>query len=150
MAGTLADMSESPDDPRHELRIGDADRERVARILGRHMSDGRLDMEEYEERLETVYAAVTRADLDPVLADMPELNERSIAPATASKAPVWAQLAFRLHLIVYLAVSALMVLIWVVAGAGAFWPIWPVVGWGIGVAVHGVVTRAVASGSLEG
>lgn len=142
-------MSESPDDPRSDLRIGDADRERVARILGQHMSDGRLDMEEYEGRLETVYAAVTRADLDPVLADLPALGEQSIAPATPSKAPVWAQLAFRLHLIVYLAVSALMILIWMVAGTGTFWPVWPVVGWGIGVAAHGVVTRAVTLGPPE-
>lgn len=143
-------MSESPDESRPELRVGDADRERVARILGQHMSQGRLDMEEYEERLETVYAAVTRADLEPVLADLPALGEPSSVSAPMSKAPVWAQLAFRLHLIVYLAVSALMIVIWMVAGAGTFWPVWPVVGWGLGVAAHGLVTRAVVGGSPEG
>ena len=34
----------------------------------------------------------------------------------------------------YLAVSALLVAIWALTGAGYFWPIWPMLGWGVGVA----------------
>ena len=43
---------------------------------------------------------------------------------------------FRTHVVVYLAVNALLVLIWALSGAGYFWPIWPIVGWGIGLALN--------------
>jgi hypothetical protein len=54
----------------------------------------------------------------------------------------------RLHLAAYLAGSALMIGIWLAVGiaAGAWypWPIWPILGWGLGVAGHIVpVGRAV-------
>ena len=43
--------------------------------------------------------------------------------------------AFRSHLFTYLAVNALLVVIWFATGAdGIFWPIFPIVGWGIAVA----------------
>jgi 2TM domain len=47
------------------------------------------------------------------------------------------QNGFRLHLVAYLAVSALLVLVWATTGAAYFWPIFVLVGWGAGVAVHG-------------
>jgi hypothetical protein len=43
---------------------------------------------------------------------------------------------FRNHLAVYLIVNALLVVIWAVSGGGYFWPIWPIAGWGIGVAIN--------------
>ncbi len=43
---------------------------------------------------------------------------------------------FRTHLTVYLAVNAVLVLIWFATGAGYFWPMWPMLGWGIAVAIH--------------
>ncbi len=45
---------------------------------------------------------------------------------------------FRTHLTVYVAVNALLVLIWFATGAGYFWPVWPMLGWGIAVAIHAV------------
>jgi hypothetical protein len=32
---------------------------------------------------------------------------------------------------------ALLVVIWALTGMGYFWPIWPAVGWGIGILSHG-------------
>lgn len=43
---------------------------------------------------------------------------------------------FRAHLFVYGAVNVALVFIWAAAGAGVFWPIFPIVGWGIGVGVN--------------
>ena len=43
---------------------------------------------------------------------------------------------FRVHLSVYLAVNALLVVIWAMTSAGYFWPVWPMLGWGIGVVAH--------------
>ena len=42
------------------LRVGDADREHAVTALGRHLSVGRLTMAEFENRVDTVYAAATR------------------------------------------------------------------------------------------
>jgi uncharacterized ion transporter superfamily protein YfcC len=44
---------------------------------------------------------------------------------------------FRVHLVVYLAVNAMLVLVWAVTSMGYFWPIWPMAGWGIGLVIHG-------------
>jgi hypothetical protein len=42
--------------------------------------------------------------------------------------------SFRTHALVYCAVNALLVIIWAASGAGYFWPIWPIAGWGIALA----------------
>lgn len=55
-------------------RASDAERERAAAALRRHHADGRLDMEELEERTERVYAAKTLGDLDQLFADLPRLR----------------------------------------------------------------------------
>ena len=49
---------------------------------------------------------------------------------------IQAKRGFRVHFAVYLAVNALLVLIWAMTNAAHFWPIWPMLGWGIGVAAH--------------
>jgi hypothetical protein len=43
---------------------------------------------------------------------------------------------FRTSLAVYVLVNAFLVLIWSFNG-GYFWPIWPILGWGLGVALQG-------------
>jgi hypothetical protein len=43
---------------------------------------------------------------------------------------------FRSHVIAYVLVNSLLVVIWLVTGAGFFWPIFPIAGWGIGVAFN--------------
>ena len=47
---------------------------------------------------------------------------------------------FWTHLFVYLAVNGLLVVVWAVTGAGYFWPVWPIAGWGIGIAAHALET----------
>lgn len=46
---------------------------------------------------------------------------------------------FRVHLLMYVLVNAFLVVIWwVVNGEGSFfWPVFPLVGWGIGLVAHG-------------
>ncbi len=43
---------------------------------------------------------------------------------------------FSTHVFIYIAVNAMLIVIWAVTGAGVFWPIFPIVGWGIGVAAN--------------
>lgn len=48
---------------------------------------------------------------------------------------------FRIHLRIYLVVVGFLVVIWGLSGGGYFWPVWPALGWGLGVAIHRVVMR---------
>jgi 2TM domain len=43
---------------------------------------------------------------------------------------------FRAHLLAYVLVNAFLVSIWAVTGAGFFWPVFPIMGWAIGVAFN--------------
>ena len=56
-------------DPR--TRISDGDRERAMSDLAGHYADGRLDHEEYDERLDAIWTARTRADLAVLFSDLP-------------------------------------------------------------------------------
>jgi hypothetical protein len=40
---------------------------------------------------------------------------------------------FRTHLLAYVLVNTTLVIIWALTGAGFFWPVFPILGWGIGV-----------------
>jgi uncharacterized ion transporter superfamily protein YfcC len=43
---------------------------------------------------------------------------------------------FRTHVFIYLLVNAMLVVIWAVTGSGFFWPIFPILGWGVGVGAN--------------
>ena len=43
---------------------------------------------------------------------------------------------FWTHLAAYMLVNALIVTVWFATGAGFFWPIFPLAGWGIGLFFH--------------
>ncbi|MFH9431245.1 DUF1707 domain-containing protein [Streptomyces sp. NPDC017615] len=57
--------------PVPDLRASDADRERVVEILRDGLAEGRLDMAEFEERLESAYQARTYGELAPLTSDLP-------------------------------------------------------------------------------
>ena len=68
------------------MRASDADRERVANVLREAAGDGRLTMDELDERLDAVYAAKTYAELEPITHDLPD-SGATYAPALAPAAP---------------------------------------------------------------
>jgi class 3 adenylate cyclase len=45
--------------------------------------------------------------------------------------------SFKTHLTFYVLVNILLIGIWAASGGGYFWPVWPILGWGIAVAAHG-------------
>jgi Domain of unknown function (DUF1707) len=65
-------------------RVADADRERVIEELREHMLAGRLDTDEFEERLGSAQTARTRADLDAARTDLPV---SPFAPGADTPAP---------------------------------------------------------------
>jgi len=63
------------------MRASDADRERVADVVRQAAGDGRMTMEELDQRLDAVYAARTYAELEPITRDLPQAHG---GPATAA------------------------------------------------------------------
>jgi hypothetical protein len=103
-----------------ELLASDADRDRTAERLRAAAAEGRLTSDELEERLETAFSARSETELEPLVADLP-LPRREPRQRDRS------------HERAYIATMLLLVGIWAVTGAGYFWPIWPMLGWGIGL-----------------
>jgi hypothetical protein len=58
--------------PPSRLRVGDTERFQAATALGEHFAAGRLDQDEYDQRVRDAYAARTRADLERLFPDLPE------------------------------------------------------------------------------
>lgn len=61
----------STDEPRPRIRTSDAEREQVAEILRTAVSDGRLNLEEGDERLAALYTTKFRDELAPLTEDLP-------------------------------------------------------------------------------
>lgn len=56
------------------VRIGDAEREAVATSLREHYAGGRLTHEEFQQRLDAVFAAKTDVDLAQITRDLPHVT----------------------------------------------------------------------------
>jgi hypothetical protein len=65
-------------------RASDADRDRAAHLLRDHLVSGRLTLEEFSARLDRIYGASTRTELEAVGADLP-----APAPEAGRKASRW-------------------------------------------------------------
>ena len=74
---------------RPEVRIGDAERHAVAEILRQAAGEGRLTLEELDERLEAAYGARTAGELVPLTADLPA-GHADAAATSGSREPVGA------------------------------------------------------------
>jgi hypothetical protein len=141
-----------------DLRAADADRAKVADRLRVALDEGRLSLDEYDERLQRAYAAKTYRELDDLLADLPPVvpTERSqVAPRPAA-APVGAPRPGTGEVRRWLAgvwgawfVAVLVnVVIWAAVSAGTgdaiyFWPIWVGGPWGavlLAITVSGLIS----------
>lgn len=120
------------------LRVGDAERERTEALLRSHVGAGRLDLPEFESRLDAVYAARTQGDLDAVTHDLPAAASaaRPAQPTrNLQRAAMWAPWALA---------SAVCLVVWLATSVGTgsvqpFWPVWVIGPWGA-VLLLGTVT----------
>lgn len=60
------------------LRVSDAERHQVAEVLRQAAGEGRIDLEELDERLEATFSAKTYADLVPITEDLPDVGTRPL------------------------------------------------------------------------
>ena len=59
---------------------------------------------------------------------------------------------FGSHVVSYVVINSFLILVWAVTGAGYFWPIWVLAGWGIGLVLHAweaFVRRPVTDADIE-
>jgi hypothetical protein len=126
-------MSENWNGPTR-MRTSDQEREQIAEILRAAMTEGRLTLEEGEERLASAYAAKYRDELGPLTADLPDGGRRALA------ATPQARLATRRHLRRHTSFVVLAALflsgLWMLSGAHFFWPAIPLVFLVMGLVRH--------------
>ncbi len=129
------------------LRAADSDRAAVADLLGRHMSAGRLTLDEFDERLTRAYAARTFGELDELTADLPAVeagrppvpaHPQPAAPVPTGESAIshghgWddAHSSWRS----WLSTSLIVIAIWATISLANwellyFWPIWVIGPWG--------------------
>ncbi|HET9900564.1 MAG TPA: DUF1707 domain-containing protein [Actinomycetes bacterium] len=141
-------MTLPPPDPR--LRAGDGDRDAVAEQLREAHAEGRLTMEELEDRLGKTYAARTFADLAPLTADLPPrpfgasvprsaevarpLPTNVRAPRRDAQSGSWIDSGLRASWYAWATAVSVTVVIWLIitltSGIHYFWPIWVAGPWG--------------------
>ena len=131
------------------MRASDQDRDRTANLLREHHAVGRLDADEFSERLDRVFTAKTIGDLDELTADLPAVDPYPLPTSSLPRhytggaglpassvlgamsrgqgrfSPAW-QAAWGS----WLCTALLLIVIWGLTGAGYPWPLWVIGPWG--------------------
>ena len=101
------------------LRASDTDRDEVLARLRANAAEGRLEPEELEQRVGAALGARTVGELEALIGDLPERGRPRRGRRSSTEVMVFAR------------VAVLLVAIWALCGFGAFWPAWPLAGWGL-------------------
>jgi Domain of unknown function (DUF1707) len=111
------------------LRASDADRERVVEILRRHTAEGRITADEFEERMTAAYGARTLGALAELTTDLPvdlaEHAQRQQEIARKARPRKALSRKVREDVSGFASLGVVLTVIWVISGAGYFWPAWP-------------------------
>lgn len=127
-------------DVRQEPRASDGDRQQAAERLSAALEDGRLQMDEFLDRIGLAYAAVTHGDLAALHADLPAAPRtgtgRASPPAAAAQPAMGPRGALRglpgaLRVLwtIWLTAVSVNVVVWVLVTATTGhllypWPLW--------------------------
>ena len=108
------------------VRASDAEREQVAARVQQASAEGRLTLDETEQRLGAVYAAKYIHELAGFTADLPpeQPRVRRFPPP------------LRVHAAIAVAISVLLIVRWTVSGVPFFWPIVPMFWLALSLAAH--------------
>ena len=118
----------------NRTRTSDQERERIAEILRAAMSEGRLTLEEGEERLAATYAAKYRDELGPLTADLPDGGRRALADTPEARLAT--RRGLRRHASFVIAAAAILTGLWALSGAHFFWPAIPLIFLVMGLVRH--------------
>lgn len=115
------------------LRASDADRGNAASMLSGALAEGRLDNDEYDQRLEQVKNSKTLGELVPILTDVtPDAGDRTAA-ATSDQPSAAGDVVWGVFPRWWLGLAVLFNVIWLVTclTTGSliyYWPLWPMLG----------------------
>lgn len=119
---------------------GTRDREKTADVLGQAFAQGYLQVDEYDQRLQAVFQTHTAEELRDLVADLPLDRIRRHDPRRRAARLAAARRGVRAHLAAYLAMCVIVLTVWAAVAlttdATYFWPIWPILGAGIGFVSH--------------
>ena len=91
------------------MRAGDRDRQRVVEHLGKHFGEGRLTVEEFDERVVRAHASVYLDELPALTADLPRDPEPHPRPTrSARRIPAGVFLLFLAMLLAWSMVAAVV------------------------------------------
>jgi Domain of unknown function (DUF1707) len=131
---------------RHELRVGDSERQAVVDQLRTHLGAGRLTLDEFEERTGVALAARTVAELQMVTVDLPAIRTAPKGPPVRVREPAprssWDK-ALRIHTGLWWLSTAFLLLIALTVDSTMAWVVVVSAVIGFTVGVHAVVKRAV-------
>jgi hypothetical protein len=116
------------------MRTSDKEREQVAQVLRAAMGEGRLTLEEGEERLAAAYAAKYRDELRPLTADLPGNGRPALAETPEARAAT--RRGVRRHTGFVIVLALVLTGLWLLSGAHFFWPAIPLAFLFIGLARH--------------
>jgi uncharacterized protein DUF1707 len=120
------------------LRVGDREREAVAEMLRQHHVEGRLDPDEFRERLERCLAAKTYRELDRLIDDLPGQKTEQGRLGRPRAFPSWRVVPLPLALVPLALVAAIVLsgghLVWLAFPLLFFFVLRPLVwrSWGRG------------------
>jgi hypothetical protein len=133
--------------PTPAVRAGDRERAATADTLGLALTQGYLDMREYEQRVEQAFAAHSHDELRHLMADLPVAQLRRNDPRRRAARNAAARMSVHLHLTGYVLMVVVVLTVWLAValsrGTWYFWPVWPILGAGIGVLGHAIPIRIV-------
>jgi uncharacterized protein DUF1707 len=122
----------------NQVRASDAERERIAKMVNDAAGEGRLSLPEAEERLTRIYETTYRHELSEYVADLPAEQRRPGPAVPTGRFPT----RLRIHAAVAAAVSALLIVRWIVSDVPFFFPAGPMFFlWGSFVIHTVMVTR---------
>ena len=115
-----------------DIRVSDAERQRVVDRLRDETSAGRLTLDEFDERVGEALGAKTRAQLLHAMRELPDVAVEVVGTPPIAVPDDVEQLARRRHwgkvrneLAGAVSANGICIGIWTVMGAdGYFWPIW--------------------------
>ncbi|MFN2478083.1 MAG: DUF1707 domain-containing protein [Pseudonocardiaceae bacterium] len=134
---------------RNRMRAADADRERVAEQLRSAHADGRLDLTEYDERVQQAWAARTYGDLDALTVDLPETRPSTPKVSSDARQPHAQCGSGRVTVTAWAGATLINLMIWTVVCLSTMswiypWWIWVAGPWGAVLLARWIGERASA------
>lgn len=130
------------------MRASDRERDEVAQRIQEATAEGRLTLEESDERLTGVFASRYRHELAALVADLPASSPavpaRAGSPARPTRTTMtpayggrrWGDPGLLIHTLIVVLLSAAMLAHWVAGDRGHPWPVFPLVWLWVSVAIH--------------